>query len=166
LNSPPRRRLPGVGQFDLPSIAIYQRSASGNARPLRIIKGPRTQLNWPSHVGVHEQRGEIFVANDADDSVLVFRITDNGDVAPTRVIKGERARIKNPTGLTVDQRNNEVWVSNMGNYTISVFPVTAGGNAAPLRTIRGGPQDRVALMIGNPGAVGYDKKRQEILVPN
>ena len=106
------------------------------------------------------------MANDADDSVLVFRITDNGDVAPTRVIKGDRARIKNPTGLTVDQRNNEVWVSNMGNYTISVFPVTAGGNVAPLRTIRGGPQDRVALMIGNPGAVGYDKKRQEILVPN
>jgi len=59
-----------------------------------------------------------------------------------------------------------VWVSNMGNYTISVFPVAAGGNVAPLRTIRGGPQDRVALMIANPGAVGYDKKRQEILVPN
>ena len=166
LNSPPRRRLPGLGQFDLPSISIYQRGASGNARPLRVIKGPKTQLNWPSHVGVHEQRGEIFVANDADDSVLVFRITDNGDVAPTRVIKGDRARIKNPTGLTVDQKNNEVWVSNMGNYTISVFPVTAGGNTAPLRTIRGGPTDRVALMIGNPGAVGYDKKRQEILVPN
>jgi DNA-binding beta-propeller fold protein YncE len=166
LNSPPRRRLPGLGQFDLPSISIYQRGASGNARPLRVIKGAKTQLNWPSHVGVHEQRGEIFVANDADDSVLVFRITDNGDVAPTRVIKGERARIKNPTGLTVDQKNNEVWVSNMGNYTVSVFPVTAGGNTAPLRTIRGGPTDRVALMIGNPGAVGYDKKRQEILVPN
>jgi hypothetical protein len=166
LNSPPRRRLPGLGQFDLPSITIYQRGASGNTRPLRVIKGPRTQLNWPSHVSVHEGRGEIFVANDADDSVLVFRVTDNGDVAPTRVIKGDRARIKNPTGLTVDQRNNEVWVSNMGNYTISVFPVTAGGNVAPLRTIRGGPQDRVALMIGNPGAVGYDRKRQEILVPN
>ena len=35
-----------------------------------------------------------------------------------------------------------------------------------LRTIRGGPPDHTALMIGNPGAVGYDKKRQEILVPN
>ena len=166
LNSPPRQRLLGAGMFDLPSITIYQRGVSGNTRPLRVIKGPRTQLNWPSHVAVHEARGEIFVANDADDSVLVFRITDNGNVAPTRVIKGERARIKNPTGLTVDQRNNEVWVSSMGNYTINVFPVAANGNVAPLRTIRGGPSDRVALMIGNPGAVGYDKKRQEILVPN
>jgi hypothetical protein len=96
----------------------------------------------------------------------VFKVTDNGDVAPTRVIKGPRAAIKNPTGLTVDAKNNELWVTSMGNYTISAFPITASGNAAPLRTIRGGPADHTALMIGNPGAVGYDRKRQEILVPN
>jgi hypothetical protein len=166
LNSPPRQRLLGAGQFDLPSITIHQRGVSGNTAPVRVIKGPKTQLNWPSHVAVHEDRGEIFVANDADDSVLVFKITDGGDVAPTRVIKGPRARIKNPTGLTIDPRNNELWVASMGNYTITVFPITASGDAAPVRTIRGGPQDHVALMIGNPGAVGYDRKRQEILVPN
>ena len=166
LNSPPRDRLPGAGQFDLPSITIFQKGASGNTAPVRVIKGPKTQLNWPSHIAVHEARGEIFVANDADDSVLVYKITDNGDAAPARVIKGPRASIKNPTGLTVDQRNNEVWVTSMGNYTITVFPVAASGNAQPLRVIRGGPPDKVALMIGNPGAVGYDRKRQEILVPN
>jgi hypothetical protein len=54
----------------------------------------------------------------------------------------------------------------MGNYAVTVFPIAAGGNAAPLRTIRGGPANTPALMIGNPGAVGYDSKRQEILVPN
>jgi DNA-binding beta-propeller fold protein YncE len=166
LNSPPRQRLLGLGQFDLPSITIYQRGVSGNTPPLRIIKGPKTQLNWPSHVAVHEERGEIFVANDADDSILVFRITDSGDVAPLRTIKGPRTRVKNPTGLTVDPRNNEIWVASMGNYAVTVFPITADGDVAPLRTIRGGPSDREALMIGNPGAVGYDNKRQEILVPN
>jgi hypothetical protein len=165
LNSPPRTMLPG-GMFDLPSITIYQRGASGNAAPLRVIKGARTQLNWPSHVTVHEGRGEIFVANDADDSILVFRVTDNGDVAPTRVITGARTGLKFPTGITVDARNNELWVSNMGNYTATVYPITAGGDAAPLRTIRSGPPNSVGLMIGNPGAVGYDTKRQEILVPN
>jgi DNA-binding beta-propeller fold protein YncE len=166
LNSPPRQRLLGAGQFDLPAITIYQKGVSGNTAPVRVIKGPKTQLNWPSHVAVHEARGEIFVANDADDSVLVFKVTDNGDVAPTRVIKGPRASIKNPTGLTVDQKNNELWVTSMGNYTVTVFPIAASGNAQPLRTIRGGPAGRTALMIGNPGAVGYDRKRQEILVPN
>ena len=156
----------GGGWFDFPSITIHARSASGNAAPLRVIKGPKTQLNWPSHVSLHEQRGEIFVANDADDSVLVFKITDNGDVAPTRVIKGARTLIKNPTGVTVDAANNEFWVASMGNYTATVFPITANGNVAPIRQIRGGPSGGTALMIGNPGAVGYDTKRQEILVPN
>jgi hypothetical protein len=36
----------------------------------------------------------------------------------------------------------------------------------PLRTIRSAPADKLALAIGNPGAVAYDSKRQEILVPN
>jgi DNA-binding beta-propeller fold protein YncE len=166
LNSPPRRMLPGAGRFDMPSINIYARGASGNTAPVRVIKGARTQLNWPSHVAVHEGRGEIFVANDADDSVLVFRIVDRGDVAPIRVIKGPRTRIKNPTGLTLDPQNGELWVASMGNYTATVFPIAANGDVVPLRQIRGGPLNGEALMIGNPGAVGYDSKRQEILVPN
>jgi DNA-binding beta-propeller fold protein YncE len=156
----------GGGWFDFPSITIHARGASGNTAPLRVIKGARTQLNWPSHVAIHEGRGEIFVANDADDSVLVFKITDRGDVPPTRVIKGARTRIKNPTGVNVDPINNELWVASMGNYTAAVFPITANGDVAPVRQIRGGPATGEALMIGNPGAVGYDSKRQEILVPN
>jgi len=68
--------------------------------------------------------------------------------------------------LDVTLENNELWVTSMGNYAITVFPVTATGNATPLRVIRGGPAGRVPLMIGNPGAVGYDKKRDELLVPN
>jgi DNA-binding beta-propeller fold protein YncE len=131
-----------------------------------MIKGPRTQLNWPSHVAINEARGEIFVANDGDDSILVFRVADNGDVAPTRVVKGPRTQIKFPTGVAVDVVNNELWVASMGNYSVTVFPMTANGDIAPLRQIRGGPAGRVGLMIGNPGAVGYDRKRQEILVPN
>jgi hypothetical protein len=166
LNSIPRRFLPGRGSFEMPSINIYPRGASGNTPPLRVIKGPKTRLNWPSHVAVHEDRGEIFVANDADDSILVFRIADSGDAAPVRVIKGARTQLKNPTGLSVDVKNGELWVASMGNYTANAFPVTASGDVAPLRTIRGGPANRISLMVGNPGAVGYDSKRQEILVPN
>jgi DNA-binding beta-propeller fold protein YncE len=154
------------GRFDPPSLNIYRRDASGNTPPLRMIKGPKTQLNWPSHVAVHEGRGEIFVANDGDDSVLVFRVTDGGDVAPTRVIKGRRTHVKNPSGIAVDAKNGELWVASMGNYDVSVFPIAARGDVAPLRVIRGGPAGAEGLMIGNPGAVGYDSKRQEILVPN
>ena len=162
----PRRYLPGLGRFEEPSINIYARGASGNTRPLRVIKGPRTQLNWPGHVAIHEERGEIFVANDADNSILVFRLSDSGNVAPARVISGPRTALKNPAGIALDRLHGELWVANMGNYAATVYPVTAEGDVAPLRMIRGGPAGRDALMIGNPGAVAYDTKRAEILVPN
>lgn len=159
-------RGPMYGRYELPSINIFAREASGNTAPLRVIKGPRTQLNWPSTIAVHEGRGEIFVANDADDSVLVFRVTDNGDVAPTRVIKGPRTQVLNPTGVALDLVNDELWVASMGNYTITAFPIAADGDVAPLRQIRGAPESGRFNMVGNPGAVGYDSRRQEILVPN
>ena len=117
-------------------------------------------------MAVHEERGEIFVANDADDSVLVFRLSDNGDVAPTRVIKGPRTGLMNPTGIAVDAKNDEVWATSMGNYKVTAYPIDANGDVPPSRTIRGGPEGKVSQMIGNPGAVGYDTLRNQILVPN
>ena len=106
------------------------------------------------------------MANDAGDAVLVFRLTDDGNVAPTRVLEGPATGIFAPTGLALDRVNNELWVANMGNYAATVYPITANGDVEPLRTIRGGPAGQTGLMIGNPGAVGYDTMRDEILVPN
>ncbi len=156
----------GSGKFHPPSITVYARDAKGNTAPLRTISGPKTTLNWPMLIAVDEERGEIFVANDMDNSIVVFRETDEGDVSPTRIIKGPQTRVKNPTGVALDLTNRELWVANMGNHAATVFPLTANGNVPPLRTIRGGPADELSLMIGNPGAVGYDTKREQILVPN
>ncbi len=154
------------GKFEPPSITVYDVTASGNAKPLWTIQGPKTLLNWPSHMALHQERQELFVANDADDSVLVFRTSDKGDVAPVRIIKGPNTGIKHPPGITLDEKLNELFVASMGNASVRVFPVTANGDAKPLRTVRGGPDGRLALNIGNPGGVGYDTKRDQILVLN
>ena len=156
----------GSGRFDPPSITVYARDAKGNTAPLRIITGPQTRLNWPMQIAVDEERGELYVANDMDHSVVVFKTSDNGDVAPTRIIRGPKTNVKNPTGVALDQKNQELWVASMGNHSAHVFPLTANGNVPPLRTVRGGPSDELSLMIGNPGSVGYDTKREQILVPN
>ncbi|MCZ6489857.1 MAG: hypothetical protein O7A06_04935 [Acidobacteria bacterium] len=161
-----RRIAAATGRFEPPSITVYPLKAEGDTPPLRIIEGPRTRLNWPAAMYMDEENGELYVANDADDSILVFRTTDSGNVAPTRVVRGSRTGIKNPTGIFVDFKNDELWVSNMGNHSATVFPRTANGNVAPLRTIRSAPLGKMALAMGNPGAVGYDSKREEILVPN
>ena len=157
---------PQIGRFEPPSITVHSLQASGDTPPLRVIEGPKTQLNWPAALYVDPERGELYVANDAGNSILVFRTTDSGDVAPTRIVKGPRTGIRNPTGVFVDLRNNELWVSNMGNHRAVVFPRTADGDVAPLRTIRSAPEEKIALAIGNPGGVAYDNMREEILVPN
>ena len=161
-----RRFIRGSGKFEPPSITVYDRGAEGNTAPMRIIEGPQTRLNWPMHLAVHEERGELYVANDMDHSILVFRASDEGNAAPTRIIKGPKTGIKNPTSIALDLKNGELWVANMGNHSATAFPLTASGNVEPLRTIRGGPVNEASLMIGNPGGVGYDTKREEILVPN
>ena len=158
--------VPGSGKFDPPSITVYPWKAAGDTPPVRVIQGAKTQLNWPSTLFVDEERGEVFVANDAGNSILVFRTTDEGDVAPIRMIKGPKTELKAPTGLFVDLKNQELWVASMGNRMAMVYPLTADGDVAPKRTIRSAPAGLPGMNIGNPGSVGYDSKREEILVPN
>jgi 6-phosphogluconolactonase (cycloisomerase 2 family) len=154
------------GSFELPSISVYPLNASGNTAPLRTIQGPRTLMNWPSHMALHVERQELFVANDADSSILIFNASAEGDVAPIRVIAGPNTGIQHPPGIALDERLDELFVASMGTPSVTVFPVTANGDVEPIRTIRGAPVGTESLMIGNPGAVGYDSRRGEILVPN
>jgi len=163
---PAERRIPGTGKTLPSSITVHSIDAQGNTPPLRTISGPRTQLNWPSGLAVDRKTGELYVANDMGDSILVFAPSANGDVAPTRALKGPKTGLKNPTGLTIDVVNGEFWVANFGNHTATVYKLGATGDTAPLRSIRSGPVDEPALMIGNPGSVAYDTRREQILVPN
>ena len=106
------------------------------------------------------------MANDGDNSILVFRVTDSGDVAPIRVLKGPKTQIQNPAGVFVDTVNDELVVANMGNHRATVYRRTAHGDAPPIRTIRTAPENTPALQIVNPGSVAYDTKRDELIVPN
>ncbi len=76
------------GHFREPSVEIFSDTASGDAKPLRVIQGARTQLNWPMGVAVDEVHNEIYVANNGDSSLLVYRRGAEGNVEPSRVIRG------------------------------------------------------------------------------
>jgi DNA-binding beta-propeller fold protein YncE len=154
------------GRFEEPSITVYPAEAHGDVAPVRKLQGPKTGLNWPMAIDVHTGRNEIAVANDGDSSIRIFRRTDTGDVAPIRVLKGPLTGINGPMGVAFDRKNNELWVANYGDHTALVFPITASGNVAPLRTLRNAPAGSPTVGFGNPGAVAYDSKRDEILVPN
>lgn len=158
--------VPGSGRFPGPSITVYARDAQGDAAPVRTIAGDRTQLNWPTGVAIDPVRGELFVTNDVDSSILVFDADASGNVAPIRVIRGSKTGIRNPTGIFLDAKNNELWVANFGAHSAAAFRANANGDVAPLRTVRSAPDGVPSLMIGNPGAVTFDTRRREILVPN
>jgi DNA-binding beta-propeller fold protein YncE len=157
--------LPGSGRFNPPSVKVYKLGADGDT-PMRVIQGDRTQLNWPGGMAVDPEAGEVYVANDVNQSILVFSGFGNGNVAPVRIIKGDKTRLVNPTGVFLDSQHQELWVSNLGNASATVYPLKASGNVAPLRTIRSAPRDYQSLTLGKSQAVAYDSKREQILSPN
>ena len=45
-----------AGEFEPPSITIYAANGQGDAKPLSVIQGPRTQLDWPMGIA-HDSAG-------------------------------------------------------------------------------------------------------------
>jgi DNA-binding beta-propeller fold protein YncE len=158
--------VPGSGVHDGPSISVHAITAKGNDKPLHLIKGSKTQLNWPTGLAFDPDRRELFVANDMGPSILVFDADAVGNAAPKRVLKGPQTGLAHPTSVSLDTKNGELWVANFGGHSVTAYKIDASGDAPPLRTIRGAPASAPSLMIGNPGALTYDSKREEILVPN
>ena len=154
------------GKFVPASINVFDETASGDAKPVRTIEGPNTKLNWPMGVDLDSTHDEIAIANNGDNSVLVFRRTAQGNIAPLRTIRGAKTGISSPMGVAIDPEHNELWVANYGDHTALVFARDATGDAAPKRIIRNAPAGTPTGGFGNPYAVAYDSKRDQLLVPN
>jgi DNA-binding beta-propeller fold protein YncE len=160
------RAMSAGGHFLPPSLTVFQDSAKADAPPLRTIQGARTQLNWPMGIDVDIAHDEIAVANNGDNSVLVFRRSAQGNAVPLRVLRGRHTGIVSPMGVAIDAKNDEIWVANYGDHTAAVFSRTATGDAAPKRIVRNAPAGTPTGGFGNPYAVAYDSKRDQLLVPN
>jgi len=155
------------GRSDSASITIYAMDAQGDTAPLRTIQGPKTQLEWPGTMAFDPDSGDLYVANDNGQSLLVFHgRNDNGDVVPSRIITGNKTGLSYPVGLTIDTKNKELWAVNLGNSSVTVYPLDANGNVPPVRKIRSAPSNKVSLRFGKTSTVAYDTKREQILVPN
>ena len=158
------RTIPGSSFFDGPSITVYPKDAQGDVAPLRVIRGPKTQMNLPAAIAADPEHGELFVVNDGSNSITVYPLDANGDVAPLRVIKGPKTHLVAPNGIAFDHRHDELFVANFGNHAMTVYPRTANGDVAPIRMIRSAPLSTPAPMMGNPHTVTYNAVREEILV--
>lgn len=165
-------------------ITIYSRTATGADRPLRTIRGDKTQLADPHGVHLDGLANEIFAANHGNwtemrsyaagvqlavteykpgrfeqPSIRVYRGDAGGDVPPIRSIQGAKTQLAWPMGIHVD--GNELAVANYGTHSILIFARDAEGNAVPVREIGG---ERTGIV--GPVAVGFDPKNDEIWVAN
>src|SRR5207253_901476 len=96
----------------------------------------------------------------------VFRARWRGDVAPLRVLRGKKTGVSSPMAVAIDSQHEEIWVANYGDHTALVFARDTSGDIAPKRIIRNAPEGTPTAGFGNPYAVAYDSKRDELLVPN
>jgi hypothetical protein len=129
----PRR---GTGKYYRPSIKVYPLDGDGDVKPLRVITGDKTLLDWPAAMSFDPDKGDLYIANDVGESILVFANVGDpavqGDVAPTRIIEGPSTRLRAPTGIAVDRR-----IKRYG------FPIWA---TPPLRCIPSNTMSRIVLL--------------------
>jgi DNA-binding beta-propeller fold protein YncE len=161
-----RLQLSLGGRFQAPSIHVYAGKEKGNAKPLRSIQGPLTGLNWPNGMAVDPAHNEVAVANSADNSILFFSRQGNGNIRPSRIIKGGRTGINRPMGVAIDLKNKELWVANFGDHSAAVFDLASRGNVAPKRVVRNAPKGAPSVGFGNPMALAFDSRREEIVIGN
>jgi hypothetical protein len=72
-------------------VLVFDRLANGNAKPKRVIAGPKTQFREIVGVASDARNNAIVVASRAPggpSGLFVFNRLDQGDVAPKRIIAG------------------------------------------------------------------------------
>ena len=103
------------------SLLIFDRTASGDAKPKAVIAGPKTLLGGGGGlVKVHPPTGMI-VSSCAEGSICAWSIDDTGDVAPRFKIPVQKITGINFSGPTLNPAYKEVIVTSSAKNVIATF---------------------------------------------
>jgi sugar lactone lactonase YvrE len=114
------------------SVEEFAAGSNGNVTPARKIAGNKAELGYLNQIAVDRQ-GEIYVANETANAVLVFGRAAKGNVAPIRVIAGPNSRIDEPDGMALGPAG--IYVTTVAGNYVGRFARDAGGNVAPRSTL-------------------------------
>jgi len=112
------------------SILIFDRTASGKVKPLRIIRGPKTGIQAIRQMQVNPKTGWIVIAQITSGGIPepegtfvgVYSIYDDGDVPPRWKIEGKPSNImKKPRGVALNPNHKELIVSDMRLNAVLTF---------------------------------------------
>jgi DNA-binding beta-propeller fold protein YncE len=138
-------------------------NVSGSATPNRVVAGGSTTLNAPRGIAVDMPRNQVYVANYANNTILVFhgaRSVTGGD-APSRTISA--GTLSGPTALFVDAVNDRLYVANTVGNSVLVYDnaSTLNGAVTPDRTLTGATTD-----LDAPAGIYVDTTRDLLYVSN
>jgi len=124
-------------------VMIFERTAQGNAKPLRIIRGPSTDLRGGGRIFAHPARGLILVSVESGSRqnaptgeenytplnemahdrgyVGVWSIHDSGDVPPRWMIGGPKGMMLQIRGVALDPKNKTVMISDKRLNAVVTF---------------------------------------------
>jgi DNA-binding beta-propeller fold protein YncE len=99
------------------SILVFSVMADGDVAPLRVLKGPRTQLRYPNGLTLDLKNNELWVANFGNHSATVYPLNASGDTAPLRMIRSgplssNVPTLGNPFPVAFDTKRGEILVPN------------------------------------------------------
>lgn len=138
-------------------------SVSGSATANRIVAGGLSALNTPRGIAVDMPRNQIYVANYANNSILVFSgaRSISGGIAPDRTISA--GVLSGPTALFIDAANDRLYVANAGANSILVYDnaSTLNGSVTPSRTVAG-----ALTTLNAPSGVSVDTTRNFLYAAN
>jgi 6-phosphogluconolactonase (cycloisomerase 2 family) len=114
-----------VDTFGLDAVGydIWMSQLYGSSPPL---SAPRAEA--------FDAGGNMYVADNALNAVLVYAPGAAASAAPIRAIRGAATGLVGPQGIGLDSAGN-VYVSNTNSVT--VYAPGANGNVAPIRTVTG-----------------------------
>src|SRR5207237_4522280 len=89
------------------------RTASGNAKPLAVIQGPKSGVANISSFQVYPERGWI-IGGGSDGSICAWSINDNGDIPPRWRIPVQKLTGYVASGIALDPVHKEIILSAAG----------------------------------------------------
>jgi hypothetical protein len=95
------------------ALLIFDRTASGNAMPLRVIKGPNSGVASISSFQIYAPKGWIVSAMQGG-SIGVWSVNDNGDVPPRWKIPVNQMTGYTASGIDLDPVHKEMLLSCAG----------------------------------------------------
>ena len=144
------------------AILIFRGAANGEEAPVRVIQGPKTQIQGTDYDGndqmaFDELHGEIYIPV-AGSKILVFSREANGDVAPLRVLGGPDTQIRGTARgharIGVDGVHNVLVITSSGERgsggSMLIFDRLANGNTKPRAVIQGSK-----TLIGGGGSQAH-----------